>query len=221
METKTIIILTILSTILTLLMYYGIIRYFKLLVSGCQSYVKSYTLLDKASKNRTVVSLRVNSSDTETIIPTINSLLDSSVRVDEIMLYTYNKDLTKTECITNYINVYKASETQKFIEITQILYKETDANTIVILLESGMIYGYDLIEQLTDLASKNDNSLIYVGNEFSTRQGILVKPSFFNPEIVNVPDDFKGSAEDWILQNLKPEIKKISLSYNENYKDIL
>src|SRR3989344_4209045 len=93
MTKKTIIILSVVSTILSLvyifLVYFGIIRYFSIQIYPLESYSKNYKNLDKASKdekNRVIVSLSTSPNKIKKLKPVINSILDQTVRVDEIAI---------------------------------------------------------------------------------------------------------------------------------------
>lgn len=198
-----------LSTILTILLYYGIIRYLKLCCVGCDYFVKSYVNLDKPEE-RTVISMEAKPD----MVPVINSILDSTVRVDEIAVYKYNGQEINS-CVSDYVNVYSVPSSQKLINLTQILLKETNANTNIILLGTERIYGVDLIETLLEKQKENKNSLIYVGDKLDVNQGILLKPRFLSANVIkNIPNNV--SVEDWIDKNLL--VEKVPLNYTENYK---
>ena len=77
------------SLIFSLLLYFGIIRYLNLYIYNPKSYLKKYFELEKAYNKKVVINLSITNPDK--LKPVINSLLDQTVRVDEISINTDKK----------------------------------------------------------------------------------------------------------------------------------
>lgn len=183
------IVSTILSILFILLSYYGISRYIYLCYTGCDTFVSSYTNLDKADKNNRVVigiSSLKDSQNPRDLVPTINSLLNQSVKTDEIGIYTRsNKQFGS--CVSDYVNIYSdVSNSNPFPALTESLKKEVNGNTKIILLSDSAVYGSDLIEELVSASNNHPNAIIYEGSSPSLSRGILIQPKLFDPSIINI-----------------------------------
>ncbi len=91
----TIIVLSIMSIIFSILVYFGITRYIKLyMTKSIDKYAEGYSSLSFARENRTVIVFTVeNQSDIDNLIPTLNSLLDQTVRVNQIFVVLSGLDI--------------------------------------------------------------------------------------------------------------------------------
>lgn len=205
----------IISIVLSILMYFGIFRYCQLNFSKCDKYVSKYKSLDKAdTSSKTVISIQKNIDGS--LIPTINSLLDQTVKVDEIEVFVYNDTNVDTD-VSNFVNVYKSSNKHSFITFTQALAKETEADTIIIIVSDKYTYGADFVEDLITASKKNPNKCIIIGDTLDINSGILIKPSFFNSSAISVPKN-QNNINEWISKNLL--VDTVSINYMETYKCI-
>ena len=113
MNKKTVIIITILSTILSIIFilssYYGIDRYLSLHMKSCENFINKYSYLPKASTNRVVISFSTTPEKINKIKPMINSILDQTVKVDAIyMVLLADKNYNTPKYITNVATVVLA-----------------------------------------------------------------------------------------------------------------
>ena len=85
--------------------------------------------------------------------------------------------------------------------------RETDANTLIILLDDYYIYGYDFLEKLLEEYLKNPDHCLY------SRGAILLKSSFVKEDIVDIT---REDVSDKLLMKYitAPKIKLSSLGYN-------
>lgn len=152
---KTIIILSLLSIIIFLILYYDIYRYIKIHFDDESEYINKYRKLKKCQDCRIVISLTTIPDRIKLLKPIIKSLLDQSVKVDQIVLnlpkmckeqpYDVPNDLK------NMCNIFTCGRDYgpgtKFIPT---ILREQEADTIIIMLDDDYIYGYNFIKTLLD-----------------------------------------------------------------------
>ena len=165
MEKKFIVLSLLVSIFFLLYMvadYNGIIRYFKLHFVNPEPYINSYKNLDKASQKDKIVVAFSYPSNTQ-IKPFINSILDQTVRVDDIAVSIPYKNMSRTEIIPSNIkkvlSLYGTSVQYSDSGVCHAL-REPEANTKIILLEPNVVYGQDFIEKMVDFSDKNPSKMI-------------------------------------------------------------
>lgn len=202
-------ILSVIGLIYLILSYYGIIRYFKLHFISTDIYTENFKNLPKASKNRVTVCFSADDKQLKNIKPFINSILDQTVRVDDIALTIPYRDMDKIpKNLKDIISPYGYSKDYDNAGnfICSIL-RETEAETKIIIVEPDKVYGEDFIENLVEESEKNPNKILYVGKE---KVGILLKPKFFNDKISDY-EKGKGCCT-WIKDCSNAEEKIIEYS---------
>ena len=205
MNKKTILIFSLIFSILTLLYlisdYYGGNRYIVLHVNDSDKYIKNYTKLEKACKGRVVVCFSNNDPDLKGINPFLNSILDQTVRIDEIMLITPYSNIGKIpEKYKKVLSVhgYKKNYDNAANLICSVL-TEPDANTKIIIVDSNIVYPQDFIQTLVTESDKNPNKIIYGSPTKETKYGILIKPAFFDDKISKYEEGCsKDSCYQWL-----------------------
>lgn len=222
MQRRTVIIISLLSAVLSLiyvlLSYFGVTRYFALHMFSTESYAKNYTKLDKASdKVKVVISLTTTPERINKLKPVINSLLDQTVRVDEIAISVpYGKNYNIPKEIQNVAQVYRYSldygDSGKLIPV---ILREGEKDTKIIIVDDNMVYGKDFVEEILGVSEKYKDQAICV-KKLSSKHGILVTPEFFTGEVCNY--DGKSTCDEWLKKNLKAPYKVIE--YSETYKCI-
>lgn len=207
------IIATILSLLFIALSYFGIYRYISLHFSSCDGYIEKYKNLPKASDNRVVLTFTTTPEKIDKLKPMINSILDQTVRVNQIIMvipeYIRNKykipDYLK-DIVTIIPSGKNYGEGTKLIPT---LLREKESDTIIIAINDNIVYGKDFLQEMIEKSNKNPNTIILENNNNS----ILVKPICFNIDVIN-----RGKEEfdnDWFVSKAKNN--KI-LHYSENYK---
>lgn len=201
--------ITIISLVITLLYYFGIIRYFEMHFSSHEKYLNNYKNLEKASeKDKVVISLTTTPDKIKKIKPILNSLLDQTVKVDQIALnIPKDKEYHIPEEYNNILNIFYCGQdygcATKFIPT---ILREDNENTIILILDDKYVYGKDYIETMIEHYNKNNCSII-------SKHGILITPKYCDMDIYKrdcILDD------NWIQNCIKTNKKNIS--YNENYK---
>ncbi len=198
----------IVSLFYTLFDYYGGPRYFRLRYMGnIEPYISSYSSLDKYDDKRVVVSFSSSAQDLKKLMPMLASLLDQTVRIDEISLCVPVN--TRDEDIPDYVKkiaiVYRVHNC-----VISTLMRERESDTDILFLKNNVIYGKDFIE--TVLSLKSDNNII-MNNEF-----ILIKPDYIDEKVCD-PGESPGSFSS--CNEIISKYKKFPIDiveYQENFR---
>ena len=215
MKKRQIVILLIISTVISLvsilLTYFGIVRYLQLHVKGSEEFVEGYNSLPKASGERVVLSLAPTAEQLTKIRPTLNSILDQTVRVDQIALVVPEGHEDRVPAyVTEIANVFPAGRDYGLgTRLIPILLREKECGTTIIGLESDVVYGKDFIEFITDEAETNPGSVLVDGKHYA----ILVKPEYYGCDLLDQDSD--GYTESWFLDQATGAKKVL---YSENYR---
>ena len=208
------IIITIISFIYIILNYFGIIRYIYIHLRDPENFIQNYIKKKSTNKNFVVISIAVSPENISLLKPTINSLLDQTVKVNNISIAIKSEDKNQVP-ISNYlrriaqINITKKDYGTSFPIIPELL-RAKNNNTIIIVLKPGVIYGKDFIEQILDKNEKETNKMI------KSKDAVLIKPSFFKGDCV---DCKLPSTNDWLKKNIKVDL--IEMNYLENYPTLI
>lgn len=218
MRKRTIIIISIVSTILSIiwviLTYFGITRYLSLHTSlSSETYVKNYSKLPKSDAGRVVVAFTVTPENVNKIRPMINSILDQTVKVNSIFVVLLSdKKYDLPKYITDVATTIPAGKDYgDGTKLIPILLREKECDTTIITLDSNVVYGQDFIYTIIDESLKNPRSVIVDKKGFS----MLVKPELFGCEVINREKD--NFDNNWFLSKTK-NVKVID--YYENYRII-
>ena len=227
MEKKTIVAISLISAVISLiyllLSYFGIIRYGSIYLYSIESYSRNYKNLDRVDNNhRVIISLKADKNINK-LDKTIKSLLDQTVKVDFITLIL--PSTSKFSLANNLENVIKLDKCDNdYGNLTCLipnLLREGDAQTQIILLKTGFIYGKDFIETLLEKSQKNPNSIIYTKNKkdnLNLSKGVLVTTDMFSAKFIDETST-KKDKDKWFNDYIK-DINKISIKDRENYKII-
>ncbi len=217
MEKRKLIVITIISTIISLviilLTYFGIIRYVTLKYqTSSDSYIEKYSKLNKHKiKGKVIISTATTPERINKIRPMINSILDQTLKVDEIALILQeDKKYNIPPYIKNIVKIYPSGKDYgKGTKIIPILFTEKECDTTIIALDDNVIYGKDFIQILLEERDKNPNTVLIDKNKTS----LLLKPENYGCEILKRDRD--KYDEKWFLDNTK---NTRVINYNENYK---
>ena len=226
-------IITCLALGYIFLAYFGVFR--KLMINCVrepENYIKSYRELEKVEgayeKYKFVISLSTTPEDISKMKPVISSLLDQTIKVDEICI---NIPPDAVGIIPAYIEkcvrIYKINKDYgPSNNIIPTLLREKDANTVLMALENDVIYGKNFIEEATKWYTdpKYDGSYdkdVVLCTELIDNiacGSIITRVTNFDPKIVNIDkqnDDVYLYPEKWISEHVNGSIRKIN--YKENY----
>lgn len=186
-------IISILGLIYLILSYYGLIRYIKLHIVSTEHYISKYMSLPKATKDRVVISFETDKDGINKIKPFLNSILDQTVRVDDIGI-TISEPKDIPENLKKVLSVYSYDKDYDDAgNLICAVLREPDAKTKIIFVEPNMIYGEDFIQNLIEKSEKEKDKIIYVNKK---NKECLIKPEFFND---NISDYKKGKGKcKWI-----------------------
>jgi len=218
MKKKTVIILTIVSSIISmiiiLLSYFGINRYLWILWRDSNVYITKYSSLPKEdTKNKVVISLSATEDNIGKIKPMINSILDQTVKVDQIILVLPNDFTEKGHNVPNYLNkvvtiVPSGRDYDKGTKIIPVLLREKECDTIIIALDNNIVYGQDFIYSMLEESKNNPNKVLVDNKGYS----ILAKPDNFGCDVLDRNKDKIDNT--WFLEKAKDNM---IVEYSENY----
>jgi hypothetical protein len=183
--------------------YNGLIRYAKLHFADSETLINNYTKLENADKDRVVIVFNAEGNQLKNLKPFINSILDQTVKVNDIALSVPYKDIPLLDKnLKKVISVYGRTLDYKDSGICGVL-REPEANTKIIIVDSNIIYGQDFIEKIVEASNSNPEKII------KTKFATLVKPKFFNGKL-SCKDDVETCCNT----------DKIILKYKENFRKL-
>ena len=200
------IVVSLISIIVSILVYFGIIRFIKLYMSkSTEKYIQKYTDLPFASEKRVVIVLSVqNETQLKNILPTINSLLDQTVRVNQLFLvlpcnteYDIPENLKKILTVITPGKIYD----DQYQDIITILQREKEKEIFIIKVSNNIIYGNEFIENAIETAESNPDSVI----KDNSNSFIIIKPDLV---IFDENSNFNGFVDN---------VKNISCKQNYRY----
>ena len=207
------IIFFLLLIILIIFYLYDMFRYIKIHFDSDSEYIKNYKNLKKFNNiDRIVISLTTTPDRIQFIKPVIKSLLDQTVKVDQITLnipkLCKNKEYDIPEELNNMCNIFTCGKDYgqgtKFIPT---ILRETSLNTIIIMVDDDYIYGKNFIKSI--LSQYNKRNCAICMNE-----AILIKPEFIDTDVIYA--NKKNINNDWIKKYIKSE--KYDFEYNKNLR---
>jgi len=205
------IIWSFLSLIFSFLLYFGIIRYLNLYIYNPKSYLKKYFELEKACNKKVVINLSITNPDK--LKPVINSLLDQTVRVDEISINTDKKLPAYIKDLNKVVRTYRSN-----LCIKPCIMRENDNDTIIIFINDDKIYGKDFIQDAMDEyqnLSKDEDSDSSSIIKISDNGEIITNTNIFNTDLLDKCTELDFNIKEYVKDN-----KSKSIKYSENYKKI-
>lgn len=203
-------IISIILTIYLCLSYYGIIRSMKIRTYPTEYYINNYKKLPKADEKRVVIVFSVNREEVKYIKPFINSLLDQTVRVNDIAVTVpeEDKDIIPQN-IQQVVNTYTYDKNYGELgTIIPTILREPENNTKIIIVEPMKIYGEDFIQSIIEKSNENPEKIIYIKDNSNI---MLSKPSFFNENFCNYQSG--NNSVEWF--NKSCDIEKIPFHYEQ------
>ena len=190
MSKRPFLILSLVVSILTLLYLIlhrqGIIRKWQLQIYQPEDYLRKFAKIPKADKTKVVVAFSISEKlNLEQIKPFLNSLLDQTVKVDEIILNIPYKDMEiipkrykKILSVHGYSKDYENAANLICSVLT-----EPEANTKIVLVEPNTMYNDDFIEMMVAKSNEQPDKIVYGNKDKNIKHGILLKPKFFDNKI--------------------------------------
>lgn len=215
MDRKNIILSLVVSFVFlfyTVLDYFGYIRYLRIHIGSMNSYIENYTKLNKGDKNRVVISFKYDTGDgnNEKLRPFLKSILNQTVRVEDISMYTSYENASKIPSdLKRIVTVCGTNSKKNNEEFRLCIFKEPDNNTKILILNPAFVYGKDFVESMIEESNNNPSKIVLS----SDGNGVLIKTSFINSSNENI-----FSNQNWIES--EDDKKKTVLKYKENYKSM-
>lgn len=211
-----VIIFSVLTLVYILLSYFGICRYLALSMKDSDGYIQNYSKLRKGGKNRVVISFTTTPDQIKHIRPMLNSILDQTVKVDQIALvvpYHYKgKKYTIPDYIKRIANVFPSGKDYgEGTKLIPILLREKECDTIIIALSDQYVYGKTFIETMIEELENNPGTVL-VDDKNTT---IALRPEYFGCDVIDRNKDKFDQA--WFLDKAK---KSKVIHYGENYRII-
>ena len=180
----------VLSIVFIFLSYFGIVRYITIYCKSFDSYIENYRKI-KAPEEKVIVII-FNSKKNSNIKNVIKSILDQTVKVNSICVYTPNeKNIPENIKKIAQVNVIDAKY-NNLGGVISVLSTEGNADTNIISLQDDSIYGIDTLELLLEQSKKDPYKLVHFKQKDFTK-GILFKPKFFDSKILEY--DGKSSLQ--------------------------
>lgn len=209
MEKRKVIIITIISTIVSLILillsYFGIFRYLMLHINSSEPYIHRYSSLPSADKGKVVLAISTTPERINKIKPMINSILDQTVKITQIILIIPHDDSYKLPSfLQKIVTLYplgKEYGDNCCNTMVPMMLHEKECDTTIIALLDNVVYGKDFIETLLELSDKNPGLVL----RDLKKTAILFKPEYYDCSVVDTTDWFKKSKD---------------IDYSENYKCI-
>ena len=197
------IFITVLSLLITLLYYYGVTRYLMLHIKDTNGYLENYKNLDKANiDKKVIISISVQPQKIDKINPMINSILDQTVKVNQLVLnLPNNKEYNIPKKFKDIFTIFRCGkdygECNKFIPT---LLREESKDTIIILLDENYVFGQNYIEDIIEEYKQNKCCIFSKG-------GMLIIPEFFDMDIYDRNN--KCLNNNWIKECIKVDKKYV------------
>jgi len=188
-----------------------------------KKFIRNYSKLPRADKDKVVVSFTTTPDKIDKLRPMLNSILDQTVKVDQIALnipYMCNgKPYVIPDDYKDIANIYRTVKDYG-AETSYIptLLREGESGTKIIYLNDDKIYGKNLIASLVETSNKNPNKAIYTKDGMNPLGGVLlVKPEFYQYDVIgHTKENFNDS-----LSGCNLNVGKIKIDTSETYKSFM
>jgi len=204
---KNIIIVLFFFIFIYIFIIFDLVRYFTIHFDADDKYIKNYKFKPKVGHEKIIVSLTSTPMRIKKIKPVIKSLLDQTVRVDQIVINipkSFNCDIPKE--LNDMCNIYKCGKDYgPGTKLIPTVLRETSENVILILVEDDYIYGKTFIEDLLNKYKENPSCLF-------SKEGVLLKPDFLHSDLIYTTKKFINN--DWIKNYVNTNINEIKNKNN-------
>lgn len=208
------IIVSIISAIYIVLCYFGITRCWMLKIQNPDTYIEKYSQLPNIKEKHIVISFTTIPDNIDKIKPMINSILDQTVKVNQIALVTPYQYNGQKYIFPSYIkkvanNFPSGKDYGLGTKLIPILLREKECDTIIIALNDNYMYGKDFIETMITAVQDNPDTVL-IDSKHST---IVLRPEYVGCDVID--RDNEVFDEKWFLSKAK---KSKIIDYSENYK---
>lgn len=196
-------IFSVVTLIYIIMVYYGLDRYLLLHVKSTEGYISKYSGIEK-DQEKVVVVFDGNTCTNTALKPFLNSLLDQTVRIDDICVCLSTESKKK---FPSFVSVQECDKNCNPLSL--VVLREMEGDTFLLVLKPDLVYGQDYIAQMLEKARKNPEKVITDGHG-----GLLLRQRFFSGNVVESCEKGKGGncVEDWVKNKTKREIIRIEYS---------
>ena len=216
------IILTI--TILTLIIYYsmtyfGLYRYIMMHNLSFKDLADNYKNLTNADNVKVILSFTAQPEEIENITPFINSLLDQTVKINQIAFnIPADKEYKIDPLLKSVVNVFKCGKDyDEANKIVPTLLREGESDAKIIILNPNYVYGKDFIENVVNISNKlPDNAIV-----LTDKSAVLVKPKFFTTDSIGLLKSMCTENNDdlsWLINSINAPLT--FYEYNGTFRNI-
>ena len=185
----------------------GIIRYVKLHFFKIEDYIPNYKNLKKTD-NKVILSFTTKSKNINKIKPMLNSILDQTIQVDQLILNIYNEsEYDIPEEYKKIMNIFNCEKdygcASKFIPT---ILRQDSNDSIIILLDDKSIYGKDFLEKMIDEYNEHKMCII-------SKDTVLFTPDLINVDKINSRHN-EITDQEWIKDCINGEKREINYKNN-------
>ena len=179
---------TVLSLVYAVINYFDVIRYIDLHIDDIETYT-NIVKNNPDNENKIIVSLDIDITNIDRLRPVINSILDQTIKVDQI---TLNIPSNYKSIIPNDIlSVLTINEIDKIQEknIQHTMNNEYEDTNIYVNLTDSKIYGKDFINFITKEIDKNNCTVSVEDGIFCTKSNLYGDIESFDSEYSNLKEN--------------------------------
>ena len=189
----------VISIIITVFAYYGVIRYIHICNRGCEYFASKYLDLSKVASNSKVIVSFYLKEDNLSSNKTLKSILDQTVHPDQILILVNSQNISIPDFLKkdSIVVTQLAGSDMSASAFLAPLRTQKDATTKIVVLSDGVVYGPDFLETIVEESEKSPETVIFVEgynapdylngrlsenspvNFINLQYGALVKPSMF------------------------------------------
>ena len=191
---------------------WGLFRYASIKTFPPDQYINQYSKKTPASC-KINLSLAANKSNFSSLPETLLSLLDQTVKVNKITIAVPIEDKKSVpDTVKKIATILPTGKNYgKNNKTLPALLAEKDADTVILCLDSGIIYGYDFVETMINESSLNPESCITT----TCGSALLTKPKFYD----NTADSLTENTREICSKlDLRTEELLKTVVYDKNYK---
>ena len=148
--------------IITILLIFILLHYrcICLQFNSPDNLIVNYSRLPRASlTNRVVINFTTTQEKIQNLKPFINSILDQTVKVDQIALNLLPKKYNIPEWYNDVLNIFRTGKDYgPGMNIIPALTREGENDTIIISISSDKLYEKTFIENMVNMSINNPNT---------------------------------------------------------------
>ena len=202
--------------IMIAMIHYKLYRYALLHLDLSDDYcISNYMSLKRVNfDHKVIVSLTTTPNRIQKIKPMIKSILNQTVRIDQIVLnIPHGQNFKVPKELENMINVYNCGRDYgSGTKCIPTILRENDSDTLIIMLDDKFIYGENFIKNVIEEFKRNSDSCLYC------KGTIVAKSGFFKEDIVDIT---RQEVSDKVLMRYitvpKKKISTMTYIYPSNF----